>query len=120
MTRSAALARIGLSSGRWLLPWIAILLISATLAYAMTRAIAGGASASDQRAYRQAAVPTAEAAAAAPLEQSMTSLSATSADSGVSSIPEPCAAIGGQPMLEGVDWWIIAESRKLACQSAGP
>jgi hypothetical protein len=34
MTRSAELAHVGLSRRRWLLPWIAVLLVSATLAYA--------------------------------------------------------------------------------------
>ena len=120
MTRSAALARIGLSSGRWLLPWIAILLVSAALGYAMSSAIAGGASASNQQAYLQAAVSTAQATGAAALEQSTTSLSARSGDPGRSPILAPCAAIGGRPMSAGVDWWIVAESRKIACESAGP
>ena len=67
MARSNALVR-------WLLPWIAVLFASATLAYAMNSAIGTG-----------------------------------------SRIEEPCAAIGGTPMSVGVDWWIIAESRRNAC-----
>ncbi len=50
MTRLGELARVGLSSRRWLLPWIAVLLVPASLAYAMSSAIAGGTSASDQPA----------------------------------------------------------------------
>jgi hypothetical protein len=90
MTRSAALARVGPSSRRWLLPWIAVLLVSATLAYAMNSAIAGGASASDQPA-----------------------------DVGTLA-PEPRAAISGGPMHVGVDWWIVVERRKLACEPGEP
>ena len=44
MTRSRRFARISLSSARWLLPWIAILFVSATLAYGMNTVIGGSAS----------------------------------------------------------------------------
>lgn len=89
MTRLGELARVGLSSRRWLLPWIAVLLVPASLAYAMSSAIAG-TSASDQ----PAEVGTLAA--------------------------EPCAAISGGPMHVGVDWWIVVESRKLACEPGEP
>jgi hypothetical protein len=39
MTKLAASARFGLSSGRWLLPLVVILLTSATLAFAMNSAL---------------------------------------------------------------------------------
>ncbi len=41
MSRSPALARVILSSGRWLLPWLSVLLVSASLAWAMTTAVSG-------------------------------------------------------------------------------
>jgi hypothetical protein len=48
MTRSHDFMRIGLSSVRWLLPWIAVLFASVTLAYAMSSALDIGASVSTQ------------------------------------------------------------------------
>jgi hypothetical protein len=39
MTRTHALVCISLRSGRWLLPWIAVLLVSITLAYAATSTV---------------------------------------------------------------------------------
>ena len=113
-------ARVSLIWGRWLLPWTAVLLVSASLAYAMRSAIAGGASASDQPADLQLAMSTGEATGVAAHEQATTLLSAASADLGRCLAPEPCAAIGGGPMGVGVDWWIVAESRKVACEPSGP
>jgi hypothetical protein len=43
VTRSAALlVHVGLSSGRWLLPWIGVLLVSISLAYAVNTAVVAG------------------------------------------------------------------------------
>jgi hypothetical protein len=120
MTRSAALARIGMSSGRWLLPWIAVVLVSATLAYAMSSAIARSASPSDQPADLQVALSRREPTGAAVRERSTSSLSATSADPGPTLVPESCLVSSQQAMYAGVDWWIVAESRKLACEPGGP
>src|SRR5215813_779189 len=39
MTGTRALVCISLRSGRWLLPWIAVLLVSITLAYAATSTV---------------------------------------------------------------------------------
>jgi hypothetical protein len=73
MTRSSGFARIGLNSARWLLPLIAVLFVSVTLAYGMNTVIARNASASGHQ-------PSSREAAAAPAgEQSITSLSGTSA-----------------------------------------
>jgi hypothetical protein len=44
MTRSRRFAHIGLSSARWLLPWILVLFVSATLAYGMNIVIGESAS----------------------------------------------------------------------------
>jgi hypothetical protein len=74
MTGSHGTARIALSTARWLLPWIAVFLVSTSLAYAGTSAVYRGASASNQ-----AEVSTAQSTGenAADLEQSTTSLSET-------------------------------------------
>jgi hypothetical protein len=39
MTRSPGIARIILPNARWLLPWVAVLFVAVTLAYAMTTAV---------------------------------------------------------------------------------
>ena len=87
MTRSAALAGLGLRIGRWLFPWIAVLFVSATLAYAINGDIAGGSG-------------------PATVEQSTTS--AQSADLVT---PERCAPIDGSY----VDSSIVREIRKIDC-----
>ena len=86
MTRSPDFARMSLSSVRWLMPWIAVFFISATLAYAMSSAAHGGASASDQQPDVLAVVSTGEAAADAPV-------------------------IGRRTMYVGLNTWIPAEPR---------
>src|SRR5437016_4067340 len=95
MTHSPALVRVGLGSARWLLPWIAALLVSATLAYAITSAITGGSSESDQQPYVPVAMSTGEAART-----------------------ERCAAKGGGLMHVGLDSWIVAESQRIGCECA--
>jgi hypothetical protein len=76
MTRSSGFARISLISARWLLPWIAVLFVSVTLAYAVATATHGGSSASDQPELHAAPL-TDTAAMATDVEQSSTSLSET-------------------------------------------
>jgi hypothetical protein len=78
MTRSRGFARVSLSSARWLLPRIAVLLVSATMAYAITSALHRGASASDEQLAVQATVSTGELTASGALTQSTTSPPATS------------------------------------------
>jgi len=95
--RSSGFARITLSSARWLLPWIAGFLVSVTLAYAMGSAIPGSALPSDQQPEVQA--------------QSTTSLAATMA-------AESCSGIANSLTKVGVDWWIMAEDHRKACNPA--
>ena len=116
MTRSPGFARVTLSSGRWLLPWIAILALSATLAYAMNSTLAGSLSVSYQQADVQVAASTGEATRAVALGQSTTALRAASADRSRSLVPEPCAAIGGGATYIGIDWWIVAERQEHECE----
>src|SRR6266852_4294264 len=96
--QSLALVNVGLRIGRWILPWVAVVFVSATLAFAVNGAIAGGSSASDQRRDVQVAASTTEATEAtgsAPVERSTTSPSAQSADLGPVVTPERCAPIDG-------------------------
>jgi hypothetical protein len=111
MTLSLALVPIGLRIGRWILPWVAVVFVSATLAYAINGAVAGGPSAGDQRRDVQVAVSAGEATGPAAVERSTTSPSAQSADLGPIVTPERCAPIGSGYM----DSSIVAESRKIDC-----
>jgi hypothetical protein len=79
MTGSSRFARISLTSARWLLPWIALLFVSVTLAYAMGSATHEGFLFSDQGAVH-AASSTAKAAAETDVEQPITSMSETTLD----------------------------------------
>ena len=111
MTHSLGLVQVGLRIGRWILPWVAIAFVSATLAYAINGAIAGGSSAGDQRRDVQVGMSTGEATGAAAVERSTTSPSAESADLGSFATPVRCAPIGSGYM----DSSIVAESRKIDC-----
>jgi len=77
MTRSSGFARFSLTSVRWLLPWIAVLFVSVTLAYAMGSAIQGGGFSADKQSPVHATPSTGEATRAADVAQSTTSLSET-------------------------------------------
>jgi hypothetical protein len=120
MTRSHGFARITLGGARWPLPWIAVLFVSATLAYAMSSAVHGGTSASDQQTDVHAALPTGEAAPAPALEPSTTALSATSAKPDASLGTEPCWVSVGDPRYARVDMdsSIVAEARRAVCGHA--
>jgi hypothetical protein len=101
MTRSSGFARIGLNSARWLLPLIAVLFVSLSLAYAMGSAIRGGSSTSDQSEV-QAVLLRDEAAAPSDVEQSPTSLSETVMETsggrfGVMSISSPASTGRASP-----------------------
>ena len=78
MTLLLALVQVGLRIERWILPWVAVVFVSATLAFAVNGALAGGSSASDQRRDVQVAASTTEATGSAPVERSTTSPSAQS------------------------------------------
>ena len=111
MTHSLTLVQVGLRIGRWILPWVAVIFVSATLAYAINGAIAGGSSAGDQRRDVQVAVSKGEATGPAAVERPLTSPSAQPADLGPIVIPERCAPISSGYM----DSSIVAESRKIDC-----
>jgi hypothetical protein len=110
LTRSAALAGLGLRIGRWLLPWIAVFIVSATLVYAINAAIAGRSLAGDQRRDVQVAVLTGEATGDAAVDQLPTWSSAQSADPSAVVTPERCAPIRS-PYVDSS----VAESRKIDC-----
>ena len=89
MTHSLALVQVGLRIGRWILPWIAVVFVSAALAAAIR---------GDQPRDVQVAASTGEATGPAAVERSTTS-------------PERCAPIASGYM----DSSIVAESRKIDC-----
>ena len=115
MTHTLALVQVGLRIGRWILPWVAVVFVSATLAYAINGAMAGGFSAGDQRPNVQVAVSTGQATGPAAVERSTTSPSALSADLGPSVTPARCAPIGSTGYGTYMDSSIVAESRKIDC-----
>jgi len=120
MTRSRGFGRITLGSARWLLPWVAVLFVSATLAYAMSSGVHGGTSAGDQQPRVHAALSTGEAAPAPALEPSTTALSATSAKPDAPPGTEPCWVSVGDPRYARVDMdsSIVAEARRVVCGHA--
>ena len=99
MTRSPLFARIGLNSARWLLPWIAVLFVSISLAYAMGSAIRG--SSTNDQPEVQAVLSTGEAVAPTDVVLSTTSFSDTpvepSGDSGVMSMMSPASTGHASP-----------------------
>ena len=101
MTRSRDFTRGSLSSARWLLPWIAVLFVSVTLAYAMGSATHRGFMASDQPEVH-AAPSIGKAAQTSDPEPSMASLSETTVDPsggrfGVMSITSPASSGHASP-----------------------
>jgi hypothetical protein len=115
MTHSLALVHVGLRLGRWILPWVAVVFVSATLVYAINGAMAGGSSAGDQRPDVQVAVSTGEGTGPVAVERSTTSPAAQSGDLGPSVTVERCAPIGSDGNGSYVDSSIVAESRKIDC-----
>jgi hypothetical protein len=111
VTLSLAVVHVGIRIGRWILPWVAVVFVSATLVYAINGAIAGGSSAGDQRPDVQAAVSAGEATGLAAGAHSTTSLPEQSADLGPLDTPQRCAPISSGFM----DSSIVAESRKNDC-----
>jgi len=74
-SRPSGFARIGRTSVRWLLPWIAVLFVSATVAYALGSAIHGGSISAGNQWAVYATPSTGEATRAADVAQSTTLLS---------------------------------------------
>ena len=120
MTHSLTLVQVGLRIWRWILPWVAVVFVSATLAYAINGAMAGGSSAGgslagDQRPDVQLAVSEGEAGGPAARERSAAPSSAQPADLGTVFTPQQCVPIGSDGNGSYVDSSIVAESRKLDC-----
>jgi len=115
MTRSLGFAHVSRSSARWLLPWIAMVFVSATLAFVVNRALADNPSAVDRRPHLQATIATTETGPAA-LERLTTAPSRQSTVRSSLVNPERCPPIG--PAF--VDSIIVAESRRVACAHGLP
>jgi hypothetical protein len=105
--------------GHWLLPWVVVVFASAAIAYAISGALAGDASARDPRPGIAVAVSTGEAAGPAADERSTTMPSAMSAELSPSVTGESCPPIGGG-YGSYVDSFIVAESRRIACGHGAP
>jgi hypothetical protein len=119
MTHSHAQVQVGLRIGRSLLPWVAVVFASATLAYAVNGAMAGDPSAGARRPDVQVAVSTGGATGPAAVERLTTSPSGASADLGPAVSPERCPPIGSG-YGSYVDSSIVAQSRLIACGHEAP
>lgn len=115
MTHLPAVVRVGLSGVRLLLPWIAVVLASATLAYALNVAIAGGPAATEKRAGVELGTSAGEGSGVVDFEEVAARLSATPTETGAFATTERCAASGYTPMHVGVDSWVITEGRRVGC-----
>jgi hypothetical protein len=109
MTRSTGVRRTAVRYMRWGLPWICALILSATLAYAMDTAVAGGSWA---RQVNIAAQQTTDG----PLvpEGPDTSLMAPTQPMGSDS-RDGCDISGGRLQYVGLNTWIPAEARVAPC-----
>jgi hypothetical protein len=101
MTPFDGFAHISLRSARWLLPWIAALFVSVTVAYALGSVIRGGSTASDHSEI-QMTLSTGEAARPPDLKLSTTSLSDTAMEHsggtfGIMSITSPASTGHASP-----------------------
>ena len=110
MTHTPALVQVGLTIGRFLLPFVAVVFVSATLAYAINGAIAGEHSRSVQQPNSHTLSTGADSGPAA-VERSTTSPSAQPADLGPLVTPKRCPPIDSSY----VDTVILTESRKIDC-----
>ena len=97
--------------GRWLRPWVVLVFASASIAYAISGALAGDASARDPRRDVQVAVSTSDTTGPAAVEPSTTSPSAQPADLGPLVTPKRCPPIDGSY----VDTVILTDTRKIDC-----
>jgi hypothetical protein len=111
MTRSTGVTRTAVRYARWGLPWICALLLSATLAYALDTAVAGGSWAR-QTQVNIAAQQTTDG----PLvpEGHDTSLVALTQLKGSDS-PDGCDLSGGRLFYVGLNTWIPAEAKVAPC-----
>jgi hypothetical protein len=99
-----------------LLSWVAVLLVSATLAYFLDGVMISNSSAADQQADVRVGVSADTAPGAAALEYTATS----SADRGAVVTAGRCAASDRVFMYVGLDPWIVAESGRIACEQLAP
>jgi hypothetical protein len=118
MTGARTLLRLSFKSGRWLLPWMGVLLVSASLTYGMTGIVAGVLSDGGRWSPAHTIAPADEEGALAEVEQSPVLLSAATPDLGRVRGLEHCAE--GRRMYLGVDAWIVAESRTIDCKPGPP
>jgi hypothetical protein len=110
VTHPPTLVQVGLTIGRWLLPLVAVVFLSTTLAYAVNGAIAGEHSAG-VRQPNSHTVSVGAATEPAAVERSTTSPSAQPADLGPLLTPKRCPPIDGSFM----DTVILTETRRIDC-----
>jgi hypothetical protein len=108
---------LGLVRGaRWGLPWLSLLVVSASIAYAMTAAVASGVSADDASTTTRRAQAPSDALVSGPPWWSVT----TSAAIDRFSAGEGCDTSGGRLLYVGLNSWIPAEPTVAPCPESAP
>jgi hypothetical protein len=96
------------------LPWLVVMAISATVAYAMTVAVVGGPSGSESPRRLTVAEASAEAFIAEAPPWSATTPAAFSSDE------RACDDSGGRLLYVGLNTWIPAEPKQAPCPEDAP
>ena len=116
MNPTSKLVGTTVRGARWLLPWLSVLAISASVAYAITVAAAGEPSAGDGQTTISAARVPANSLVIAGAGGSITSTAAVDgAGSG-----EACDTTGGRMLYVGLNSWIPAETGTPRCPDGIP
>ena len=116
MNHTAGLLDATVRGTRKGLPWISVLAISASVAYAITVAAAGAPSAGDAHTTISAAQAPAHALVTAGASESITS---TAEIDGAGS-GEACDTAGGRLLYVGLNSWIPAETGGARCPGGIP
>jgi hypothetical protein len=116
MNQTPGLLGATVRGARWGLPWLSVLAISASVAYALTVTAAGAPSAGDARTTISVAQAPAQALVTAGAGGSITS---TAAVDGAAS-GEACDTTGGRMLYVGLNSWIPADTGAPRCPDGIP
>jgi hypothetical protein len=116
MNQTPGLVGATVRGARWGLPWLSMLAISASVAYAITVAVAGAPSAGDARTTISVAQAPAQALVIAEAGGSITPTTAVDGPAR----GEACDTTGGRMLYVGLNSWIPAETGAPRCAGGIP